>query len=490
MKLNKSTLTQLQTSSTVGLTCPEFDRNTLNNGIVHLGLGAFHRSHQALFTEKTNNLSSQSTKWGITGIAFTNRDLQAQLAEQDYLYTVAICDREESFQIIGSLQDVLVAKYEITRVVDAIVHLNTKLVTLTVTEKGYCLDSNGELDKNLPAIQADLTDLSAPRSAVGILVAALLQRFKAGSPSFNVIACDNLPHNGTRLKQAVVQFAACISSELANWIETNTLFPNTMVDCITPSTTDETLKSIEQQLDFSDSAPVQREAFDQWVIEDVGDYERPAWEEAGVIFTKDVAAFENAKLRVLNGLHSTLAYAGSLAGHKTVYEAVSNPLLEQFLVNLLSECIIPSLKAPAGLNLEQYANDILNRFKNPKIAHLLEQIAGDGSQKIPVRIVTPLIENLAQDRAIEPLCDVVCAWILFVQNKAKTNETLNDPRADDLLAAVNLFNGDAEHDIAIFININGLFNVELMRNETFIQTLTARYSRFVNGFDVSIFAEL
>lgn len=462
---------------------PAYKRDDVNIGIVHLGLGAFHRSHQAMYTEQLLNLQNGGD-WGICGVSFRNETLQAQLTSQDCLYTMAILDVEDSFQVVGAIKEVLVLKNQTAEVLARMSAEQTKIVSLTVTEKGYCLNAEGNLDETLPEIVNDLASLENPKSAVGLLVSALNTRFKSGVKPFNVIACDNLPNNGDKLKSAVIQFAHHVSKNLAQWIDNEIQFPNTMVDSITPKTEQATVEIVSRKLGVSDTAPVQREQFSQWVIENCPNIERPAWEKVGVIFTDDVESFENAKLRILNGLHSALAYIGQLNGYESVYQAISDEKIKAFLVNLVDNEIIPTIAAPSGLNLHDYSRAIIARFENPKIKHLLSQIACDGSIKIPVRTLAPIQSNLIAKREIKSLSIVVAAWIHFIVRSAVNKQDLHDPKAEELLTVVSQFKGDSNEDVKSFLAINGLLPDMLKNNINFISSIESAYVELSQDFSL------
>jgi len=453
---------------------PSYNRKDIGIGIVHLGLGAFHRSHQAIYTEQLLNKLGGGN-WGISGVSFSNEALQAQLQQQDCLYTSAILDVVDSFQVVGALKEVLVVKTQLADVLTRMAASTTKIVSLTVTEKGYCLNGDGLLDETLPSIVRDLAHNDKPSSAIGLLVAALNLRFQSGIESFNVIACDNLPNNGEKLKSAVLQFAEKISLKLAKWINKNTHFPNTMVDCITPKTEQLTIDIVQNNLDIVDNAPVQRELFSQWVIEEC-DFERPAWENVGVIFTNNVEVFENAKLRVLNGLHSALAYIGSLRGYETVFEAISDQDIKAFLLNLVDNEIIPTLEPVKGLDIFHYSRDIIARFENPKIKHLLRQIAYDGSIKIPVRTLAPLAENISNERSIASLSVVVAAWLHFIRDSVSKHIEIHDPRASELAIAIKQYDETGALDMKKIMGIPGLIPEVLCANKLFIDSIAIAYS--------------
>ena len=482
MQLNQMFLESAdRVSNTQDVIYPSYKRDETNIGIVHLGLGAFHRSHQAMYTEQLLNLQGGGD-WGICGVSFRNETLQTQLNSQDCLYTMAVLDVVDSFQVVGAIKEVLVVKNEASAVLARMAAQTTKIVSLTVTEKGYCLNAEGVLDEALPEIKNDLSAIEHPTSAIGLLAAALNLRFKKGIKPFNVIACDNLPDNGRKLKSAVIQYATKISEELAQWIDKEIQFPNTMVDSITPKTEQATVELIENKLGLIDNAPVQREQFSQWVIESCPHIERPEWEKVGVIFTDNVESFENAKLRILNGLHSALAYIGLLTGYETVYQAISDEKIKSFLVGLVDNEIIPTIEAPKGLDLHNYSRAIIARFENPKIKHLLSQIACDGSIKIPVRTLAPIQNNITANRSIKSLSVVVAAWIHFVRNNHVKKQQLHDPRAEELLTAVSQFQGNNNEDIKGFLAISGLLPDLLKNNASFITNIQIAYADVVRTF--------
>ncbi|WAJ72254.1 mannitol dehydrogenase family protein [Catenovulum adriaticum] len=478
MKLNNQSLQQIKNKNIVNLRLPQYNRTELNIGIVHLGLGAFHRSHQAFYTEQA--LNQFGGDWGICAVSMRNKTLQSALATQDNLYTIAEIDQNPGYQVIGAIKEVLVAAEQIEQVLDRLTASSTKLVTLTVTEKGYCLNPKGDLDIKNELIQADLNHLSAPKSAIGIIVQALKLRFESDLKPFNIIACDNLPDNGKKLKNAVTQFANQIDPALANWIENKVAFPCTMVDSITPQTDDSTVKLIQTELGFEDLAPVQRESFTQWVIEDCIKDELPNWEEVGVIFTQDVARYEHAKLRVLNGLHSAMAYIGSVAGYETVYEAVSDTKIKSFLQRLLQDEILSTIQAPKELNLNEYADSIIKRFENPNIKHYLSQIAFDGSIKVPVRSITPLIERIKSKKSAPLLSLVVASWIRFLRLKQQAKSQINDPIAIELNTLLAQFREDANHDIELFIQQCSIFSKESAINNELIKQVSLAYKKVLS----------
>ncbi|HWK48256.1 MAG TPA: mannitol dehydrogenase family protein, partial [Steroidobacter sp.] len=297
------------------LRIPTYDRNAVSIGIVHFGPGAFHRVHQACYID---DVLHTDPRWGICEVSLHSTGVRDALVPQEGLYTIAILDEQSSFRVIGSVKEVLVAPESPNAVLDRMIAPTTHIISATITEKGYCLNKEGGLDFSHPDIAHDLKNPEAPKTFVGFLARALRLRHDRGHEPFNVISCDNLADNGHRLRRAVLEFVQSNDPSLAAWVEKEVPFPCTMVDSITPATDDALRARVQDALGVEDLWPVQREFFCQWVIENKLRGPQPDWAAVGVTVTDDVAGFERAKLRLLNGAHSTLAYTGSLAGYETV----------------------------------------------------------------------------------------------------------------------------------------------------------------------------
>jgi len=456
-----------------GTALPAYDRDKVQVGVVHFGPGAFHRAHQAFYFDQ---LLARDPRWGICAVSLKSPGVRDALQPQDGLYTLAQLDAETTFRIVGSIVEVLVAPEDPPSVFARLSAPTTRIVTLTVTEKGYTLSAEGGLDDRHPDIVHDLAHPREPRSAVGYIVEGLRRRFAAGLAPYAVVACDNLADNGWRLKAAVVAFAARIDADLAAWIDAEGSFPRTMVDSITPATDDALRARVLAATGLEDAWPIQREAFTQWVVEDVLPGDAPDLASVGVILTDDVRGFERAKLRLLNGVHSTLAYAGILRGHETVFEAISDPALESLARDLMAQDIIPTLTAPRGLDLAEYAEAVLGRFRNPEIRHYLAQIAWDGSQKLPFRILGTLAETLEAGRSIERLAIPLAAWMRFIALRAKTGEAITDPLHDTLTEIGVAVTGDARTDVAAFLALNTVFPPALTKNPLFVEAIEKAYA--------------
>ncbi len=404
-----------------------------------------------------------------------NPDVRDALAAQDNLYTIAIRDEAISYQVVGAIRELLVAPENPESVLEKLSAASTHLVTITVTEKGYCLAGDGTLDLSHPDIRRDLQNPAAPASVVGFLVEALRRRRAAGIVPFTVISCDNLVDNGGKLARAAAQFAQASNEDLARWIETEVFFPRTMVDSITPATTDALRESVSKTLGVEDRWPVQREAFVQWVIEEGFRGETPDWESAGVTLTNDVAGYDRAKLRLLNGAHSTLAYTGSLAGFRTVAEAMSDDSLREIVEALMTQDILPTLTAPRGLDLRAYIGTILKRFRNPNTHHELAQIAWDGSQKLPFRILGTIRDALAAGRPTDRLCLPLAAWMRFIRRAARRGDKVNDPLAGRLIEIGSACSGNGATDVPMFLALETMFPSDLRSEPRFIQPLVKVY---------------
>lgn len=456
---------------------PGYDRLALDVGLVHFGPGAFHRVHQAWFVDK---LLSHDPRWGICGVSLRSSDVRDALEPQDGLYTLATLDETVSYQVIGAMREVLVAPREPARVLERLSAPTTRVVTITVTEKGYCLDSGGNLDVTHADIQRDLRSPQSPSSLIGYLVEGLQRRRVAGVPPLTVISCDNLVDNGVRLGRAVRQLAELRDPSLARWIEDKVRFPRTMVDSITPATTEALRERVSDVLLLKDRWPVQRESYVQWVLESGAESGGPDWAVAGVTLTDDVAAYDRAKLRLLNGAHSSLAYLGLLAGHETVAAAMRDDRLCSLVVAMMREDIRPSLRAPRGLDLLAYIDAILKRFQNPQIRHALAQIAWDGSQKLPFRLLGTIGDNLEAGRSIERLCLPVAAWLQFVRRRAVRGERVVDPLSERLFEIGRACQNRAALDLPPFLALEEVFPPALARHEAFRQTLARAYDGLAN----------
>ena len=433
-------------------------------GIVHLGLGAFYRAFGAIYVAEA--MAASGGDWGIVGVSLKSPKTRDALAPQNWAYTsVTLAENDESTKVIDVLENVLVAPETPSAVLEAMADPGVKIVSLTVTEKGYCHNpATGALTVDHPDIAHDLQQ-EMPRSAPGFLVRALARRRADGVAPFTVLSCDNLPENGALVRQIVLDFAHLIDPTLAQWIGENGRFPATMVDRITPATTSADIARVTVVTGLYDSAPVLHEPFRQWVIEDnfVRDM-RPDFNAVGVEMVKDVSHFEQMKLRMLNGSHSALAYLGYLAGHETISDTVADPAFAAYVRQLWAE-IMPVVRAPQGFDLQVYAQALMERYANPKIRHRTWQIAMDGSQKLPQRLLGSLEANIAAGKPVPGLCLAVAAWMYYVGGIDQTGQPIDvkDPMAEKLRAISDASTTPADK-VAALLSLSEIFPIELAEN--------------------------
>ena len=411
-----------------GVIQPGYDPADVTIGIVHFGPGAFHRAHQAWYISQ---LLATDPRWGIAAVSLRSRETVESLAAQDGAYTVAEIAEAPRYHLVAPHRAWLAAE-DAEAIVALIADPNVRLVTSTVTEKGYCLDSNGTLDPAHPDIVHDLDDVPAPHSLAGWLVAGLAARAAADGPPITILCCDNMAHNGHKLGAAVRAFAGLKAPALLPWIAANTAFPDSMVDSITPATDEALIARVSEATGLDDAIPVGREPFVQWVVQDVMAAGAPDLASVGVTMAADVAPFEQAKLRILNGAHSTLAYIGLLQGHESVAAAMTDADLVAFVDAMIRDEIIPTLAVVDGFDLQAYADAILDRFRNPAIHHKLSQIAWDGSQKLPYRLLDAIAVNQTAGRSSARLIRAVAAWIAFLTRQTQAGAKIVDPLAERL----------------------------------------------------------
>jgi fructuronate reductase len=399
-RLSEATLADLPAQ----IARPTYDRRRPANGIVHLGPGAFHRAHQGVFTEDAQLAGGEA--WTITGVSLRHGDAKSALAPQDGLYAVEFLSEHPHVRVVGVLAGVLTAADELNAVIAALADPDTHIVTLTVTEAGYCLDSDGVLDFDHPDIVLDLA--GGTRSAAGWIVRGLAERRRTGAGPVTVISCDNLLGNGAKLGAAVLALADRLDPSLAAWIESHAAFPSTMVDCIVPGSDARHRQRVTAALGLSDLASVQREVFAQWAIEDRFAGPRPAWERAGVEFVATVAGHERLKLHGLNAVHSALAYLGLLKGVDYMRQAIADPQLGAFADAMIAEEIAPDLP---DLAVAPYWRGVRARLANPMLDHRLQQIGEDGSVKLAQRIFPLIVAGAQAGRPTPRLAAVVRAWL-------------------------------------------------------------------------------
>ena len=457
-----------------------YDRAAVTPGIVHLGIGAFHRAHMAVYVD---DLLARDPRWGIIGASLRRPDTRDALAPQDFLYTVAIRDASGTTnRVIGSILDILDANTQRAELIAMLADPRIRIVSLTVTEKGYCHDpATGKLDPNHPDIVHDLANPEAPVSAPGLIVRAIELRRAGGIAPFTVMSCDNLPANGRTTRRIVTGFAALRSADLAAYIEQHIAFPSTMVDRIVPATTDADREAMRAATGYDDAWPIMTEPFTQWVIEDNFASGRPAFELAGAQLVDDVEPFELMKLRMLNGSHSTMAYLGYLAGYQYVNEAVGDPAIHKLIRGLMTEEAMPTLPMDKA-ELGRYRDQLLARFANPALKHRTWQIAMDGSQKLPQRLLGTITDRLAAGQPVNRLALGVAAWMRYVTGIDEQGNPIEvkDPLAARCRAIADAAGRDATKLADGLLAIPEIFGTNLPANETFRATVTAHLASLLD----------
>lgn len=458
-----------------------FDPAKLETGIVHLGVGAFHRAHQADYTDEA--IRNGDLRWGIIGASLRSAETRNALRPQDYLYTLAESDETgERFRVIAALQDVLVAPEDPAAVIAAMCLPTVKIVSLTVTEKGYCHDpATGELDESHPDIVHDLANPGLPKSAPGFLVAALRERRARNLPPFTVLCCDNLPANGRTVAKVVARLASLQDAQLGQYVVENVAFPSTMVDRIVPATTDGDRARVTAATGLEDAWPVVTEVFTSWVVEDRFPQGRPQW---SANFVEDIAPFELMKLRLLNGAHSSMAYLGYLAGLETIADCMADEALAHFVAHLMHREVTPTLAVPPGADIDAYKAALLRRFRNPGLRHRTWQIAMDGSQKLPQRLLGTVRDRLKAGQAIDALALGVAAWMRYVTGIDEKGQPIDvrDPLRDKLQALTEAAGRDAEKITKALLGIEQIFGRDLPADRTFTSAVAgALESLFSKG---------
>jgi len=455
---------------------PGYRREETRIGVVHLGIGAFHRAHQAVYLD---DVLASDRDWAICGVSLRSPDVRDALQPQDGLYALEMLETSPRYRVIGAVREVLCAPQSQAEVLARLADPAVRLVTLTVTEKGYCLDGD-TINLAHPDIVRDLAAPEAPASAIGYVVAGLRLRHARGLRPYTVLSCDNLPDNGGKLRRACVAYARQFDAALAEWIDADGAFPRSMVDSITPASDEALHARVSAVLGVEDAWPVQREPYTQWVVEDRFCDGRPAWEQVGVTMSDDIAGYDRAKLRLLNAPHSTLAYLGLLLEVETVAEAMRHPVLGEFVARLMRDHIAPNVALPVGFDAAGYIDAILARFANPAVKHRLAQIAQDGSQKIPVRLLGTIADALAAGRAIDALCLPVAGWLHFVRRQAWAGVVLADPLGELLTGIGRAATGDAVDDVAGFLRLEQVFGA-LADDARFVAALRVAYGALGDG---------
>lgn len=462
---------------TAKATRPTYDRSKLVPRIVHLGFGAFHRAHQAIYADIL--AAEHGSDWGYTEVNLIGGEQQiADLKSQDNLYTVAEMSADAwTARVVGVVKEALHAQVDgLEAVLAKMCEPQVAIVSLTITEKGYCHSpATGQLMLDNPLIAADLQNPHQPKSAPGVIVEALARRKAAGLPAFSVMSCDNMPENGHVMRNVVTAYARAVDAELAEWIEKHVTFPSTMVDRIVPAVTPETLDKIEQLTGVRDPAGVACEPFRQWVIEDNFVAGRPEWEKAGAELVADVIPFEEMKLRMLNGSHSFLAYLGYLAGYQHINDCMGDENYRRAAHDLMLKEQAPTLKVQ-GVDLARYADLLTERYTNPALRHRTWQIAMDGSQKLPQRMLDSIRWHLADNSDFTLLALGVAGWMRYVGGVDEQGAVIEV--CDPLLAVIQQTvaqSAEGEARVKALLGIEAIFGNELPHDATFVSKVTDAY---------------
>ena len=478
-----------ENESTLGnrVAMPGYNPAELGCGIVHIGIGNFHRAHQAVYVDEI--LRRSGGDWRITAVSLRSPDMRDRMQSQNCLYT--LCERSaegEAMRVVGAVAKVMVAPESPIAVIDTLAGESTSVVTVTVTEKGYCLKPGSrELDLSHPDIVHDVLYPAVPKTLVGFLLAACRQRRDRGMPGFNLLSCDNLPNNGPLLRDCLLSVARLQDSSLATWMTQNVGFCSTMVDCMVPATNDVLAAEIQKRAGFKDSACLLSENFRQWVIEDNFVAPTPDWRLAGASVVADVAPYERMKLRLLNGSHSALAFLGALRGYVYIHEAAADSGIRTFVLALMHREIRPTLDTMPEVNLSDYCANLLMRFCNPSLPYTCQQVASDSSQKLPQRILEPIMERCARGQQSPLLAAVIAAWLayIFLGSFSADKFSLNDAGAKSLVEMLKRQKGQKnfptqDHVRALLTHV-GIVPAKLLRSERFVMTVWDRLAGMIEG---------
>ncbi|PRD16808.1 mannitol dehydrogenase family protein [Pantoea coffeiphila] len=460
----------------VGVQQPAYDRSALRTRMVHIGFGAFHRAHQAVCSDRL--AAEQGSDWGYCEINLNNGEAIHALRQQQLCYSVAeMADDRLDLRIIGVVTQALHGQSDgVEAVINALSQPEVAIVSMTVTEKGYCHHpASGELNLQHPAIVHDLANPDVPKSLPGIILAAIRRRRERGLPPFSVMSCDNMPENGHVTRRVISQLARQQEPELAEWIADNLTFPSTMVDRIVPAMTDETHRALREQLGCDDPAGVVCEPFFQWVIEDNFVSGRPRWELAGAELVEDVLPFEEMKLRMLNGSHSFLAYLGNLAGYEHISDCMDDELFLLAARRLMLSEQAVTLRT-RGVDLEAYADSLIARYRNRAIKHRTAQIANDGTQKLPQRWLDSIRWHLQHGSDFDLLALGVAGWMRYVGGVSEQGEaiSINDPLRAELAQRVAGSREGSER-VAALLALSSVFGHDLPASTAFVARVNHFY---------------
>jgi mannitol 2-dehydrogenase len=454
---------------------PTYDRARCSPRIVHIGVGGFHRAHQAVYLDELLHLSQEDC-WLECGMGILESDARMRdaLGSQDYLYTVVERSAEsQRARIIGSIIDFVLAPPSVQMAIARLADPECRIVSLTITEGGYLRDdATGKLLDKDPGVVFDLEHPSRPRTFLGVLAAALAARMQSGAPPFTLLSCDNLEGNGDTLKRSLTSFCELSDPLLRRWIEANVAFPNSMVDRITPGTTDADRLSVRERFGIDDAWPVVTEPFRQWVIEDKFTQGRPRFEEVGVEFTTDVHIFERMKMGLLNGGHLAIAFVSGLLGYQFVHEAMNDPLVAGFLTSYM-DAVTPIVEQPPGVDLEGYKATLVERFANPTIFDQVQRIASEGAAKMPKFVLSSIRKLLARGLPTEVPALVIASWIRYLGGK----DDLGQPIAilDALLPELQSRIVPSSTAVEGILNMERIFGKDLPQHPAFVAQIRSAF---------------
>ena len=454
--LNEQTLAQL--NGLVAL--PRYDRRQVTTGIAHISVGNFHRSHQAMYIDTLMN-GGEAMDWGICGIGLqpSNAAMRDVMAAQDGLYTLVLRHSDGTWdaRVIGSIVEYLFAADDPEAAIEKLAAPATRIVSLTITEGGYNLNAvTGEFNASDAPVVADLRPGAVPQTVFGLVTEALARRRERGIPAFSILCCDNIQGNGHMSQRAFTAFARLRDPELASWMTRHVRFPNCMVDRITPQTTDADRAELSHRLGIEDQWPVLCEPFTQWVLEDNFSDGRPPLEDVGVQIVSDVEPYELMKLRLLNASHQALCYPGYLVGYRLVHDVTSDPLFARFLLDYMTTEAIPTLRPVPGIDLYEYANQLIERFSNPEVRDTVARLCANASDLIPKFILPVIRQQLAAGRLFTRAAAVVASWARYAEGTDENGEPhqMDDALAPQLQAAARR---QGDHPTAFLEDNRGVF---------------------------------
>jgi mannitol 2-dehydrogenase len=407
---------------------PDYDRGQVTTGVVHVGVGGFHRAHQAMYHDRLMN-EGGALDWGICGVGVMPQDrrMQEVMDAQDGLYTLVLKHADGTYEprVIGAITDYLFAPDDPEAVIEKMASASTRIVSLTVTEGGYNIHAvTGEFDASSPDVAGDLQPGAQPRTTFGLITEALRRRRDRGLAPFTVMSCDNLQGNGDLTRRALTAFARLRDPGLGAWVQENVRFPNSMVDRITPATTDADRAEVRERFGIDDAWPVVCEPYAQWVLEDAFSAGRPEYEKAGVQVVEDVEPYELMKLRLLNGSHQALGYFAYLAGYRLVHEAAADPLFSAFLRAYMDEEATPTLEPVPGVDLDAYKRTLIERFSNPQVRDTVARLCAESSDRIPKWLLPVVRRQLETGGDVQRSAAVVASWARYAEGADEEGEPI------------------------------------------------------------------